>query len=233
MAWGGIDAESGAEAAEELHAGFARRAEPCRPGADPRVIAAWEHRHGFRLPRGPARLADALQRALSQRPADPPALGDRADGPVRRIPDLVVQPESWFELGNPNVETICIDLAYRWPGGGIPSSPRATRRPAARPRSIAPSFEEWFLELLRHGGREYWFDPGFVDFGDPWQAHRRYTPPPALPDRLRPLYSAGLASHAGPGPTTVRSPALLGLSRGDVELLFRHLQHVASDLTPF
>ena len=22
---------------------------------------------------------------------------------------------SWFELGNPNVETICIDLAYRWP----------------------------------------------------------------------------------------------------------------------
>ena len=36
------------------------------------------------------------------------------------MPDLVVQPESWFELGNPNVETICIDLAYRWPGGGYP-----------------------------------------------------------------------------------------------------------------
>ena len=40
--------------------------------------------------------------------------------PFARVPDLVVQPESWFELGNPNVETVCIDLAYRWPGGDCP-----------------------------------------------------------------------------------------------------------------
>ncbi len=33
---------------------------------------------------------------------------------------MLVQPESWFELGNPNRQTICIDLAYRLPGGSYP-----------------------------------------------------------------------------------------------------------------
>ena len=44
--------------------------------------------------------------------------------PFARMPGLVIQPESWFELGNPNVETVCIDLGYRWPGGGHPGGYR-------------------------------------------------------------------------------------------------------------
>ena len=109
--------------------------------------------------------------------------------PFARVPDLVVQPESWFELGNPNVETVCIDLGYRWPRRG-PSDLHLGRRSdtGSLPRgSIATSFEAWFLELLRNGGREYWFDPDFSRSWRPVAGHRRYTPPPPLPDRLRPL----------------------------------------------
>ena len=149
--------------------GFRGRSDPCRPGADPRAIAAWEQRHGYRLPARPPGLAAALQRPLSA--AGPLIHPLSAIGPMvpfARVPDLIVQPESWFELGNPNLETICIDLAYRWPGGGYPIFTSGDDESGSPPRIIARSFEEWFLELLRQGGREYWFDPGFADLGDPW-----------------------------------------------------------------
>jgi len=230
MAWGGIE-ESLAPSPEALESGFGRAIEPCRPGAEPRVIAAWENRHSFRLPAGLRAwlmLSDGLY-------LDGPIVHPiSAIGPMvifSRIHDLLVQPESWFELGNPNIETVCIDLAYRWPGGSYPVFSSGDEQSRTMPRIIARSFEEWFLELLRHGGREYWFDPDFVDLGDPWQAHRRYTPQPELPERLRPFASRVLQLMQSR--TEEREVAeVLGLSHSDVELLFRHLQHVAPDLTP-
>ena len=105
--------------------------------------------------------------------------------PFARVPDLIVQPESWFELGNPNLQTVCIDLGYHLPGGGCPIFTSGDDAAHSPPRIIARCFEEWFLELLRAGGREYWFDPEFTDFGDPWQSHRYYVANPPLSGRLR------------------------------------------------
>jgi hypothetical protein len=230
MAWGGID-ESLAPSRDMIDAGFGAASEPCRPGADPRLIAGWEHRHGYRLPSG-LRAWLMLSNGLYQ--GGPLIHPISAIGPMivfSRINDLVIQPESWFELGNPNVETICIDLAYRWPGGGHPVFTSGDEASRTRPRIIARSFEEWFLELLRHGGREFWFDPTFADLGDPWQAHRRFTPQPELPDRLapyvkmlRPLIQARVDER--------EIARLLKLEQGDIELLFRHFQHVVPDLAP-
>ena len=98
---------------------------------------------------------------------------------------MIVQPESWFELGNPNLQTVCIDLAYRLPGGGYPIFTSGDDESGSPPRIIARSFEEWFLELLAAGRPRVLVRPGFPDFGDPWQSHRRHAPEPALPDRLR------------------------------------------------
>lgn len=225
MAWGGIDPTL-SPSPESLEAGFGAAAEPCRPSADPRLIAGWEHRHGFRLPAG-LRAWLMLSNGLY---LDGPLIHPiSAIGPMivfSRIDDLVIQPESWFELGNPNVETICIDLAYRWPGGGNPIFTSGDESTGSIPRIIARSFEEWFLELLRNGGREYWFDPEFVDLGDPWRAHRRYTPQPEIPDRLRPFVErlAPLMRSRVDEREIARD---LQLEHGDVELLFRHLQHEA------
>jgi hypothetical protein len=229
MAWGGIDA-SLTPSPEALEAGFGGESESCRPGAEPSAITAWEHRHGFHLPAG-LRAWLMLSNGLYCR--GPLIHPISAIGPMvifSRIHDLLVQPESWFELGNPNVETICIDLAYRWPGGGYPvftSGDADTRTP---PRIIARSFEEWLLDLLRHGGREFWFEPDFSDYGDPWHAHRHYTPQPELPDHLRPFIGQALSLMQAK--VEERQIArFLGLGDTDVELLFRHLQHVAPNLT--
>ncbi len=230
MAWGGIDA-SLAPSAEQLESGFGGDVEPCRPGAEPGAIAGWEHRHGFHLPAG-LRAWLMLSNGLYRN--GPLIHPITAIGPMvifSRIHDLLVQPESWFELGNPNVETICIDLAYRWPGGGFPVF--ASGDPASRTsaRIIARSFEEWLLEVLRRGGREFWLEPDFQDFGDPWQAHRHYTPQPLLPDRLRPF-----AEQVVPlmqARVEEREIAQnLGLSDSDLELLFRHIQHSTPNLSP-
>jgi hypothetical protein len=230
MAWGGIDLGL-VPSPEALEAGFGGAVEPCRPGADPRMIAAWEHRHAYRLPwglRAWLMLSNGLYR---EGPLIHPIT---AIGPMvifSQIHDLMVQPESWFELGNPGAETVCIDLAYHWPGGGCPIFSSGDPETGTAPRIIARNFEEWFLDLLRTGGRQYWLDTDFVDLGDPWQAHRRYTPQPDLPDRLRPL-----AEQVRPlmqARVEEREIArMLGLPDGDVELLFRHLQHIAPNLTP-
>jgi hypothetical protein len=208
-----------------LEAQFACWPDPCRTGVDPHQIEAWERRHGFALPgalRSWLTLSNGLY--LGEAPLIHPLSAIGPMVPFARVPDLVVQPESWFELGNPNVETVCIDLAYRWPGGDSPIFTSGDDQSQSPPRIIAPSFERWFLELLHCGGREYWFEPGFADLGDPWIEHRRHTPAPPLPDRLRPL-APHVLSLMRPGADDRSIATSLGISRGDVEAIFRHLQH--------
>ena len=62
-----------------IEAGFGGAADPCRPGADPRLIAGWEHRHGFRLPSGLRAWLMLSNGLYLHGPLDPPDLGDRAD----------------------------------------------------------------------------------------------------------------------------------------------------------
>jgi hypothetical protein len=223
IAWGGIDAQLAPEP-EALACAFGGGVESCRPGADPKLIAAWEERHGYRLPHGLKawlRLSDGL---FGPGPFIHPigAIGPMI--PFARVPELIVQPESWFELGNPYVQTICIDLAYRLPGGSYPIFTSGDDSCASRPRLIARSFEEWFLELLRQGGREYWFEPEFTDLGDPWQSHRRHVAHPTLSGRLAPFADrVARLVHAGANERRIASS--LGLSRGELESIFRYLQH--------
>ena len=229
MAWGGID-ESLAPSLDELESGFGGPSDPTRPGAEPAVINAWEHRHSYRLPYGLRAWLMLSNGLFREGPLIHPIA---AIGPMvifSRIHDLLVQPESWFELGNPNVETVCIDLAYRWPSGGYPVFSSGDEALGSSPRIIARSFEEWFLELLRHGGTEYWCDSGFEDFGDPWQAHRHYTPQPELPAHLLPFTKLVLPMMQARVEEREIARSL-GLSDTDVELLFRHLQHVVPRLT--
>jgi hypothetical protein len=199
--------------------------DPCRPGVNPRAIDAWERRHGHALPEGLRAwlvLSDGFY--LDDGPLIHPLSAIGPMIPFARVPGLVVQPESWFELGNPNVETVCVDLGYRWPGGGHPIFTSGDDQSGSPPRVIAPSFDEWFLEVLRHGGREYWFEPGFVDLGHPWRAHLAHTAPPPLPDRLRAI-APRILPLMRPGADDRSIASALGISRGDVEVLFRHLQH--------
>jgi hypothetical protein len=204
-------------------------AAPCRAGADLRSIRGWEERHGFALPRGLRiwlELSDGLYRFG---PLIHPLSAIGPMIPFARVPELLVQPESWFELGNPGSETVCIDLGYQWPGGDCPifSSGDDGRRTA--PRIIAPSFEHWLMRLLSEGGREYWLDRGFNALGDPWVEHRRHTPAPPLPERLRSL-AARVLPLVRTGADDRAIASSLGISRFDVEAIFRHLQHAAADL---
>jgi cell wall assembly regulator SMI1 len=211
---------------DELRSGFGHVPNSCRPGASARSIAAWEHRHGFRLPtalRAWLRLSDGF---YADGPLIHPLSGIGPMVPFAHVPGLIVQPESWFELGNPNVETVCIDLAYHWPGGGNPVFTSGDDQSRSRPRVIATSFDEWFLKVLRGGAHEYWFVPTFQDLGDPWIEHRRHTPAPPLPERLRSL--APRVRHLMlPGADDRSIASNFGITRGDVETIFRHLQHGA------
>jgi hypothetical protein len=208
-------------------AGFRQEPSPCRPGANPGTITAWEHRHGFRLPAG-LRSWLLLSNGLYRH--GPLIHPISAIGPMiafARVPEMIVQPESWFELGNPNQQTVCVDLAYRLPGGGCPIFTSGDDLAHSAPRIIARSFDEWFLELMRQGGREYWFDSRSADFGDPWQLHRRHVAHPALPARLCDLTDK-VAALLLAGGDEFQIAAELGLSRGEVELIFRHLQHTVT-----
>jgi hypothetical protein len=229
MDWGGIDA-SLAPDDKVLEAGFAG-ADASRPPADPGAIAAWENRHGFRLPAG-LRAWMLLSNGLYR--GGPLVHPISAIGPMvifGRMTDLLIQPESWFELGNPSVETVCVDLAYRWPGGGHPIFVSGDEEAGTSPRIIARSFEEWFLELLRRGGREYWLEPGSADLGDPWAAHRRFTPQPELPGRLRrfaPIVRSLVSARVDEREIAART----GLDHEDLEAIIRHVQHVPPDFAP-
>jgi hypothetical protein len=199
-----------------------------REPAEARRIATWERLHGFNLPQPLVawlRLSDGFYLGDDGPLIHPlSAIGPMI--PFARVPGLYVQPESWFELGNPGAETVCVDLAYDWPGGGPPIFVSGDDARGTIPRIIAPSFESWFLRVLREGGRAFWFDPDFVPLGDPWKEHRHRAPVPPLPDYLRPF--TDLAEPLMQRGTDDRSVAdRLGLSRGEVELLYRHLQHAA------
>jgi hypothetical protein len=223
MTWGGIHPRQAPDPSV-LEAGFLALGNPCRPGADPRAIAAWEERHGSHLPAGLRAwllLSNGLYRSG---PLIHPISAIGPMIPFARVPEMIVQPESWFELGNPNLQTVCIDLAYRLPEGGNPIFTSGDDALGSPPRIIARGFEEWFLELLRQGGREYWFDADFEGYGAPWPSHRRHTPRPHLSDRLhRVADRVPPLVHAGADEREIAER--LGLSQPEVELILRHLQH--------
>ncbi|MFI5454715.1 MAG: SMI1/KNR4 family protein [Isosphaerales bacterium] len=230
IAWGGIDERFSPDPAV-LASSFRGDLESCRAGALPEVIAGWEERHGYRLPAGLRAWLSLSNGLFGSGPLIHPLSAIGPMVPFARVPEMIVQPESWFELGNPNVQTICIDLAYRYPGGGYPIFTSGDDAYSSSPCIIARSFEEWFLELLRQGGREYWFDPGFADFGDPWQSHRRHVDHPSLARRLGPFADRVARLHdSGADERTIA--LALGLSPGDVESIFRHLQHISADRAP-
>jgi hypothetical protein len=229
MAWGGIDLPSVIDPAL-LEQGFAARSECCRPGALPQAITDWETRHGYRLPVGLRAFLMLSNGLFGTGPIIHPISAIGPMIPFARVPDLIVQPESWFELGNPNMQTVCIDLAYRLPDGGSPIFTSGDDAAHSPPRIIARGFEEWFLELLRQGGREYWFDPGFLDYGDPWQSHRAYVANPRLSRRLKP-FRGRVARLLRSGADERDIASELGLARSDIELICRHLQHVSPERT--
>jgi hypothetical protein len=230
IAWGGIDLRFAPDPAA-MAAGFPADREPCRAGAPLQVIADWEQRHGYRLPAGLRawlRLSNGL---FGSGPYIHPISAIGPMIPFARVPEMIVQPESWFELGNPSDQTICVDLGYRLPGGGYPIFTSGDDSAHSRPQIIARSFEEWFLELLGNGGREYWFDPGFAGFGDPWQSHRTHATGPCLSRRLVPFVER-VARLLDSGADERLIALALGLSPCDVEAIFRHLQHVSPDRAP-
>ena len=204
IAWGGIDVRHAPDP-RRVERRFSRGLESCRPGADPHLIADWEERHGYRLPAGLRAWLVLSNGLFGSGPLIHPITAIGPMVPFARVPEMIVQPESWFELGNPNQQTICVDLAYRMPGGGYPIFTSGDDESGSSPRIIAHSFEEWFLELLHHGGREYWFDPDFVDFGDPWQSHRRHVAYPSLCRRLS-RFAARAARLLSSGATNETSP---------------------------
>lgn len=200
--------------------------EPLRPGAANRQIRSWERRYGFLLPES-LKLWQAISDGLYRNgPLIHPLSAIGPMIPFARVPDLVVQPESWFELGNPGRETVCIDLGYRWPGGDCPIFVSGDDEQGTAPRLIASSFVAWLSRLFQEGGRQYWLDDDFSPLGDPWIEHRLHVPKPPLPDRLKGLAPRVLPlMHPGADDRSIA--IMLGVTRGDVETIFRHLQHAS------
>ena len=213
-----------------LHDRFGEVPETTTSGVDPRQIDDWERRHDYVRPRSLRAWLTCSNGFHLEHPLIHPLSAIGPMIPFAKVPELLVQPESWFELGNPNVETVCIDLGYQLPGGGNPIFTSGDDESGSLPRIIAPSFESWFLELLRQGGREYWFDPGFQDLGHPWRAHRRFAPVPGLPERLRPLAERMLPLIRPAADERVIA-SNLGISLSEVELIFRYLQHGVGSLS--
>ena len=130
--------------------------------------------------------------------------------PFARMPGLVIQPESWFELGNPNLETVCIDLAYRWPGGDSPLFTSGDDERGSPPDHRA-RFTSWFLRLLHRGGAEYWFDPASPAWATPGSSIAAASHPPRCPtgsaDWSPPsARCSDEDSTTGPSPTAWGSP---------------------------
>ncbi len=217
--------------AAQLDRDFGACPGPCRAPASPRRLASWERRFGFRLPpdlKAWLLLSDGFYAAAGPLVHPLSAIGPMI--PFARVPGMTVPPESWFELGNPNWETVCIDLAYRWPeaGGDCPLFTSGDDERHSPPRLIAPGFTPWFLRTLQGRGLEYWFDPTFVPLGDPWLEHRRQVPPPPLPERLKRLLPAALPllDRRLDDRTIARS---LAITRAEVEAIVRHCQHAPAD----
>ncbi len=196
----------------------------CRPGAELSDLVAWEYRHGAILPDGLKSWLQLSDGLFGNGPLIHPLSAIGPMVPFARMAGLVVQPESWFELGNPNLETVCIDLGYRLDGGDCPVFTSGDDERGSRPRIIAEGFDAWFLRVLHEGGREYWFATGFVDLGDPWAEHRRHVPIPELADWLRPL-APRVVPMIRDGVDDRTIATRFGLSRFDVEAIARHAQH--------
>src|SRR4051794_31560464 len=81
--------------AAELAARFAGVADPCRPGADPRAIDAWERRHGYSLSPGLRAWLEISDGFYLRGPLIHPLSAIGPMVPFARVPELVVQPESW------------------------------------------------------------------------------------------------------------------------------------------
>ena len=218
-------------ASARLDLDFGRCPRPCRPPASPARLASWERRFGFRLPfdlKAWLLLSNGFYAGAGPLIHPLAAIGPMI--PFARVPGMAVPPESWFELGNPNWETVCIDLAYRWPeaGGDCPLFTSGDDDRHSPPRLIAPGFAPWFLQLLQGRGLEYWFDPTFVPLGDPWAEHRRRVSPPPLPDRLKRLLPAAspLLDRRLDDRAIARA---LAITRAEVEAIVRHRQHALAD----
>ena len=201
----------------------------CRPGLSSAELDDWERRYEFFLPAGLKTwlmLSDGL---FARGPLIHPLSAIGPMVPFARVRGLVMQPESWFELGNPNLETVCIDLGYRRPGGGHTVFTSGDDERSSSPRIIASSFDAWFLRVLREGGREYWFDEAFDSLGDPWHEHRRQAPIPELSERLRPI-AHGVLPMIEDGVDDRTIAVTFGISPFDVEAIVRHVQHTAPPL---
>lgn len=207
-----------------------RRIDAIRPAANLAEIRNWERRYGYNLP---CSLRDWLQLSNGLIGVEGPLVHPlTAIGPMipfARVPELLVQPESWFELGNPGRETICIDLGYRWPGGDYPIFTSGDDELGTRPRIVAIGFGDWLTGLFQNHGHAYWLDPDFPTLGDPWEFHRRFVPVPHLPDRLRPL-AHRIAPLLGDQADDRAIARELGISTPDVEVLIRYVQHAPRSL---
>jgi hypothetical protein len=197
----------------------------CRPGISTNAIQSWEHRHGFPLPTGLKAWLLLSNGFFTPTPLIHPlgAIGPMV--PFARIPGLLVQPESWFELGNPNRETICLDLGYRVPSSDYPIFTSGDDEQSTRPRIIATDFVQWFLNVLRLGGREFWFEGEYAFQGDPWEAHCRHVPVPPIADRLS-LHVSRVVSLLDEGMDDRAVANRVSIARSDVEAIARHAQHM-------
>ena len=216
---------------EQLVRDFTRHGETCRAGADPGRIRSWERRFGFPLPdslKAWLRLSDGFYAGGGPLIHPLSAIGPMV--PFAEIPGLAMQPESWFELGNPNRETVCIDLGYRWPGEDFPLFTSGDDERGTRPRIIAAGFRGWFLSVLKLGGREFWLDAKYHTLGEPWNEHRRLAPSPPISDRLQ-AYGARVKQLLEQGRDDGSIARELGLSRNEVELIVRRVQHNPGELT--
>lgn len=211
---------------------FGPRGETCRPAADPARVRSWERRFGHVLPDGLKAwllLSDGFYAGAGPLVHPLSALGPMVQ--FAAMPGLAMQPESWFEVGNPNRETICIDLAYRWPGGDCPLFTSGDDEQQTPPRLIAPGFTPWFLKVLHRGGAEFWLAPDAATLGHPWVEHRRRVPSPPLPDILRP-HLARVQKLLGQGVDDGSIARGLQLSRTEIEAIVRHIQHGSADPVP-
>lgn len=201
----------------------------CRPGADPARISSWERRFGWPLPASLKvwlRLSDGFYAGAGPLIHPLSAIGPMV--PFTPVPGQTVPPESWFELGNPDWEPVCIDLGYRWPGGDYPLFTAFDGGRAGRPQVIADGFAPWFLNVLRRGGTEYWLDPSFNPLGDPWREHCRLAPLPPLAEALRPFLTR-TRDLLLRGSDDAAITEALGLSALEVEALIRHAQQIPGD----
>ena len=209
----------------QLNQSFDLTQPSCRAGVDSASLRSWERRFGYPLPDGLKQwllLSNGFYAGEGPLIHPLSAIGPMV--PFAAIPGLALQPESWFELGNPNRETVCIDLGYRWPNGDYPLFSSGDDETKTPPHLIAPGFNGWFLQILQQGGAEFWLDPSFVSLGDPWEEHRRWVPSPPLPESLRPHLSQ-VHSLLREGTDDGLIAQTLQLSRGDIETIVRHIQH--------